>query len=104
MTRLGDISIPQELLLKASQGDEAAQAAIYASTAAATFALIRRLIANRAVAEDLFQETMMILFERLPQFRGEAPLGAWLKQIAVSRCLMFLRSFWSSWVSQPGCD
>jgi RNA polymerase sigma factor (sigma-70 family) len=94
VARLGDISIPQELLLKASQGDEAAQAVIYASTAAPTFALIRRIIANRAVAEDLFQETMMTLFERLPQFRGEAPLGAWLKQIAVSRCLMFLRSPW----------
>jgi RNA polymerase sigma-70 factor (ECF subfamily) len=56
--------------------------------------LIRRLIANRAVAEDLFQETMMTLFERLPQFRGEAPLGVWLKRIAVSKCLMFLRSPW----------
>jgi RNA polymerase sigma-70 factor (ECF subfamily) len=68
--------------------------AIYTATAPATFALIRRLIANRAVAEDLFQETMMTLFERLPQFRGEAPLGIWLKRIAVSKCLMFLRSPW----------
>ena len=101
MARLGDISIPQELLLKASQGDEAAQAVIYASTAAPTFALIRRIIANRAVAEDLFQETMMTLFERLPQFRGEAPLGAWLKQIAVSRCLMFLRSPWRRGATAP---
>jgi RNA polymerase sigma-70 factor (ECF subfamily) len=68
--------------------------AVYTATAPAAFALIRRLIANRAVAEDLFQDTMMALFERLPQFRGEAPLGAWLRQIAVSKCLMFLRSPW----------
>jgi RNA polymerase sigma factor (sigma-70 family) len=94
VTKLGDIAIPPELLRKASQGDEAAQVVVYTATAAATFALIRRLIANRAVAEDLFQDTMMTLFERLPEFRGEAPLGAWLRQIAVSKCLMFLRSPW----------
>lgn len=94
VARLGEIEIPQELLRQASQGDEAAQMVIYTATAPATFALIRRLIANRAVAEDLFQESMMTLFERLPQFRGEAPLGIWLKRIAVSKCLMFLRSPW----------
>jgi RNA polymerase sigma-70 factor (ECF subfamily) len=37
---------------------------------------------------------MMALFQRLADFRGEAPLGAWLRQIAVSKCLMFLRSPW----------
>ena len=94
MARLGDITVAPELLQKAAQGDEAAQAVVYTSTAGATFALIRRLISNRAVAEDLFQETMMTLFERLPEFRGEAPLGAWLRRIAVSKCLMYLRSPW----------
>src|SRR6185437_2706320 len=84
----------EELLRRASAGDEAARVVIYTATAPATFALVRRLIANRAIAEDLFQETMMALFERLPQFRREAPLGAWLRQIAVSRCLMYLRSPW----------
>jgi RNA polymerase sigma factor (sigma-70 family) len=94
VARLGEIEIPEELLRKACAGDEAAQVVVYTETAAATFALIRRLIANRAMAEDLFQETMMALFQRLPEFRGEAPLGAWLRQIAVSKCLMFLRSPW----------
>jgi RNA polymerase sigma-70 factor (ECF subfamily) len=37
---------------------------------------------------------MMTLYERLPQFRREAPLGAWLRRIAISRCLMYLRSPW----------
>ena len=43
---------------------------VYTATATATFALIRRLIVNCAMAEDLFQETMMTLFERLPQLSG----------------------------------
>ena len=94
MGRLVEIEIPESVLRQACGGDEAAQVVIYTATAPATFALIRRLIANRAIAEDLFQETMMALFQRLGDFRGEAPFGAWLRQIAISKCLMFLRSPW----------
>ena len=42
----------------------------------------------------LFRSTMMTVFQRLASFRGEAPLGAWVRQIAVSKCLMYLRSPW----------
>ena len=94
MSRLADIPISSELIERARGGEEAAQAAIYGSLGPAVFALIRRLVANRAVAEDLFQDTMIVLFQRLADFRGEAPLGAWLRQIAVTRCLMYLRSPW----------
>jgi len=94
VARLVEIEIPSDLLRQARAGDEVARVALYTATAPATFALIKRLIANRAVAEDLFQDTMMVLFQRLGDFRGEAPLGAWLRQIAVSKCLMFLRSPW----------
>jgi RNA polymerase sigma-70 factor (ECF subfamily) len=94
VSRLADIPIPAELIERARGADEAAQAAIYRAVGPAVFALIRRLVGNRAVAEDLFQDTMMALFQRIGDFRGEAPLGAWLRQIAVTRCLMYLRSPW----------
>ncbi len=94
MSRLADIPISEDLIERARGGDDAAQAAIYRAVAPAVFALIRRLVGNRAVAEDLFQDTLMALFQRLGDFRGEAPLGAWVRQIAVSRCLMYLRSPW----------
>lgn len=94
MSRLTDIPISAELIERARGRDEAAQAMIYRALAPAVFALIRTLVGNRAVAEDLFQDTMMILFQRLGDFRGEAPLGAWLRPIAVTRCLMYLRSPW----------
>ncbi|HEV2267907.1 MAG TPA: sigma-70 family RNA polymerase sigma factor [Steroidobacteraceae bacterium] len=94
MSGLIDIPIPEEQIEQARRGDEAAQAAIYRAVGPGVFALIRRLVGNRAVAEDLFQDTMMAMFQRLGDFRGEAPLGAWLRQIAVTRCLMYLRSPW----------
>ena len=94
MATLSQIDIPSEVLVRARAGDEAAQAEIYAALAPAAFGLIRRLAGNRALADDLFQETMLTLYQRLRDFRGEAPLGAWVRQIAVTRCLMYLRSPW----------
>jgi RNA polymerase sigma factor (sigma-70 family) len=94
VARLVDIQIPQDLLERALAGEEEARVVIYTVLAPATFALIRRLVDNRAAAEDLFQEAMMAVFERLSGFRGEAPVGAWVRQIAISKCLMFLRSPW----------
>src|SRR5215510_16006274 len=86
--------MPEDVILRARCGEESAQAAIYTGLGPATFGLIRRIVGSRALAEDLFQDTMMTVFERLGSFRGEAPLGAWVRQIAVTRCLMYLRSPW----------
>ena len=94
VTRLADTSVPDEMVAQACAGDESAREAIYTALAPATLTLIRRMVGQRALSEDIFQDTMMTLFERLPQFRREAPLGAWLRQIAISRCLMYLRSPW----------
>jgi len=94
VSRLAEISVPDELVCQARCGEEGAQARLYAAMAPATFGLIRRIVGSRALAEDLFQDTMMTMFERLGSFRGEAPLGAWVRRIAVTRCLMYLRSPW----------
>jgi DNA-directed RNA polymerase specialized sigma24 family protein len=94
VSRLVTIVVCPELLSRACTGEGAARQALYALLAPATLNLIRRMVGQRALAEDLFQDTMMIFYERLAQYRHEAPLGAWLRQIAVSRCLMYLRSPW----------
>jgi RNA polymerase sigma-70 factor (ECF subfamily) len=94
VSRLAEISVPEEVVFKARCGDESAQSSLYTALAPATFGLIRRIVASRALAEDLFQDTMMTVFERLAAFRGEAPLGAWVRRIAITKCLMYLRSPW----------
>lgn len=86
--------MPEGLIASAREGTESARAALYAALAPATFALIRRLISARAVAEDLFQDTMMTLFEHLDDYRGDGLFGAWVRRITVSKCLMYLRSPW----------
>lgn len=94
VSRLTEIAVSDDVVLKARCGEERAQAHIYEVLAPAVHGLIRRIVGNRALAEDLFQDTMMTVFERLGSFRGEAPLGAWVRQVAVTRCLMYLRSPW----------
>jgi RNA polymerase sigma-70 factor, ECF subfamily len=94
VSRLTEIAVAEDILLRARSGEESAQAHIYDVLAPAVHGLIRRIVGNRALAEDLFQDTMMTVYERLGSFRGEAPLGAWVRQIAVTRCLMYLRSPW----------
>jgi RNA polymerase sigma-70 factor (ECF subfamily) len=94
VSKLVDIAVGEELIAAARSGDPQAQARLYTLLGPATFGLIRRLVGTRAVAEDLFQETMMSVYAHLSEFRGEAPLGAWVRRIAVSKCLMHLRSPW----------
>ena len=94
MGRLTDIEADPALLRRAGAGEAAAQESLYRLLAGPAFSLTRRLIPDRAAAEDLFQDALMQVFANLPQFRGEAPFGAWVRQILVRRCLMHLRSPW----------
>jgi RNA polymerase sigma factor (sigma-70 family) len=81
-------------LRQAAAGDRDAQRQIYELTAAPVFALIRRLVRSRAAAEDVFQDCMIGLLDHLGDYRGDAPFGAWVRQVAARHCLMHLRSPW----------
>ncbi len=94
MTRLADIEVDPAIRQLAAAGDAAAQTTVYERLSPPVFALVRRLIIDRAAAEDVFQDSLMAVFENLSQFRGDAPFGAWVRQIVTSRCFMHLRSPW----------
>ena len=46
------------------------------------------------MADDLTQETFVDILRGLPGFRFNASLSTWVRRIAVSRCLMHMRSAW----------
>ena len=94
MQRLAEIHVPAEELEAARAGDTAARRALFERVAPATLGIIRRLVAQRALADDLLQDTLIAMYEHLDDFRGEAPFGIWVRSIAVSRCLMAFRSPW----------
>jgi len=94
MQRLAEIHVPAEELAAARAGDRHARSALFERVAPATLGIIRRLVAQRALAEDLLQDTLIAMYEHLDDYRGEAPFGVWVRSIAVSRCLMAFRSPW----------
>ena len=89
-----DQSIPEGVLDRARQGDRDAQAELFALFGQAVFGLARRMLGRADLADDVLQETFMEVLKGLPQFRGEAPLGMWIRRIAVNECLMHMRSPW----------
>jgi RNA polymerase sigma factor (sigma-70 family) len=108
MTRLLDIQLSEEERQAVLARDEAARERLYRQLAGPVFQLIGRLVPLKAAREDVFQDTMLAVYEHLPRFRGEAPFGAWVRRIAVNRSFMYLRSpwqrarFWLSETDAPG--
>jgi RNA polymerase sigma factor (sigma-70 family) len=94
MQRLAEIEVSADELAAARGGDVTARRALFDRVAPATLGIIRRIVREKAMAEDLLHDTLIAMFEHLPEFRGEAPFGAWVRRIAVSRCLMAFRSPW----------
>jgi RNA polymerase sigma-70 factor (ECF subfamily) len=94
MSRFLQITLSEESLRRAASGDRDAQRIVYEQTAGPAFALIRRIVRGRAAAEDVFQDCMVGLLHNLAQYRGDAPFGAWVRQVALRHCLMHLRSPW----------
>jgi RNA polymerase sigma-70 factor (ECF subfamily) len=60
------------------------------------FTLARRMLASKAAAEDVLQDTFIEVFRKIGAYRGEAELKFWVKRIAINKCLMQLRSGWMS--------
>jgi RNA polymerase sigma-70 factor (ECF subfamily) len=50
------------------------------------FALVLRMIGNRAEAEDLAQEVFVQVFKAIGSFRGESKLSTWIYRIAINLC------------------
>jgi RNA polymerase sigma factor (sigma-70 family) len=92
------------LLARAQCGDRAAHTELYELFAGMVFTLARRMLASRAAAEDVLQDTFIEVFRKIGGYRGEAQLGFWVKRIAINKCLMQLRSGWRSRRCDDGED
>lgn len=80
-----------QLIQRASQGDPAAERALYDAHVDRVFGLAFRMTGDQSLAEDLTQETFLRAFDRLAEFRGDAALSTWLHTVAVRTVLSGLR-------------
>ena len=74
-------------------GSQSALAALYDRHGSAIFALALRLSGDRSTAEEVVQETFLVLWDRAERFDpGVASLATWLRTIARNRTLDRLRA------------
>ena len=85
------IDVPQALLARARAGEPAAFEQLYRWFERPVFTLALRLTGRRDEAQDILQDTMLKLLDRIGEFRGQSPFWGWLRQIAVNESLMLLR-------------
>ena len=55
------------------------------------YAVCMRIVGNPERAMELAQDAMLIAYQKLPTFRGEAKFSTWLLKIATFRCMNAVR-------------
>jgi len=82
----------EALLARAGQGDRSAASALIARCSPGVLSLCRRLLRDRAGAEDAAQETFLKLWENAPRWRARGvSIEAWLYRVATNACVDRMR-------------
>lgn len=85
------IEMPETVLASARRGDMCALEAIYRAFERPAYTLALRMLGDAEHARECMHDAMLRLFERIGQFRGDAPFWGWLRQIVVNEALMRMR-------------
>jgi RNA polymerase sigma-70 factor, ECF subfamily len=79
------------LLARTAQGDESAFRLLYDRLAERVFRYVFTLLHDRHLAEDVAQETMVIVWKQAGTFEGRSKVSTWVFGIARFRALDILR-------------
>jgi len=83
----------QDLVDRLRQRDPQALAELYDRYGRQAYSLILRVVRDTAIAEDLVQETILRVWNRVQALDSErGSLGAWLMTVARNRAIDYLRS------------
>ena len=99
-----------ELLRRCQRGDETALNALLRRYQDRIFRLACRVIADRALAGEATAQTLVKIWGRCGQWRGQSAAGTWIYRIAVRTVLDVQRSqsrWWRRWsrpITAEVCD
>jgi RNA polymerase sigma-70 factor, ECF subfamily len=79
------------LIARTAQGDESAFRLLYDRLAERVFRYAYTLLHNRHLAEEVAQETMVIVWKQAAKFEGRSRVSTWVFGIARFRALDLLR-------------
>jgi len=88
---LPSTEIHRSVIEKAAKGNAQAMKELYRLYSRAMYNVCCRIMNNRTDAEDMLQEVFIDVFAKLSSFRFESTFGAWIKRIAVNKCINELR-------------
>jgi RNA polymerase sigma-70 factor (ECF subfamily) len=80
-----------KLIAAARQGDRRAMAALYEAHSGRVYSVVRRMVGDDHLAEDVSQDAWVRAFDKLHQFRGDSSFGTWMHRLAVNSALNRLR-------------
>ena len=104
MSSLQAPEIPPDVLARARTGDIQAQEIIYRHLCKPVYTLIRRLVVRPAIAEELLQDVFVEILRSLPQYSAAGSFLGWVRSIAMTKALMYLRSPWHRGLSLLGLE
>lgn len=85
MTEAGG-ELEQKLIDRLIARDERAFNELVRTYERRVFALVFRMLGNRAEAEDLAQEVFIQVFKSIGSFRGDSKFTTWIYRIAINHC------------------
>jgi RNA polymerase sigma factor (sigma-70 family) len=77
----------EELVQLCLKKDRLAEKALYDRFAGQMFAICVRYMRNREEAEDVFQEGMIKVYNKLGTWQGSGPLGGWMRKVFIHTSL-----------------
>lgn len=84
-------NIHQALIDGCLKNDADAQRQIYDLYSVAIFNTCKRILANREEAQDILQDSFIDAFKGIAKYSGKSTFGAWLKKIAIHKCIYQLK-------------
>jgi RNA polymerase sigma factor (sigma-70 family) len=104
MPSLQSIEIAADVLDRAQAGDSDAHECIYRSLSKPVYTLLRRLVVRPSIAEELVQDVFVEILRSVRHYGATGSFVGWVRSIAISKALMYLRSPWHRGLTWLGTD
>lgn len=81
-----------ELVSECLKGKSSAQRTLFQLHSGKMFAVSLRYMGSTMEAEEVLQESFIKVFEKLNQWKGDGPLGGWIRTIVVNTSLTRIKN------------
>lgn len=81
----------EKLIKQCTKGDRRAQRELFDRFSSQMLSVGMRYLRSQEDAEEVLSNTFIKVFKKIDQFKGDGPLGGWIRKIMVNESLNFLR-------------